>query len=58
MAQREEKAKQMQAAAQQDGFVHVAEAQEERASAIVYAKIVISHFQIILQFRKLKRTNL
>ena len=44
---REEQKRQAQALIHKDGYVHVAEAEDERASMIVYAKIIVSHFQIL-----------
>ena len=44
---REEQKRQAQALIRKDGDVHVAEAEDERASMIVYAKIIVSHFQIL-----------
>ena len=34
-----------------DGSVHVTQTQQEKASLVVYAKILTSHFQILMQFR-------
>ena len=48
---REEQKRQAQALVRKDGYVHVAEAEDERASMIVYAKIIVSHFQILCVLR-------
>ena len=41
---------QVQTETNKHGYVHVATLQQEKASVMVYAKILVSHFQILTQF--------
>ena len=46
-----------QAEAERKGFVRVGVAEDDRASAQVYIKIIVSHFQVLMQFHLVMGVN-